>query len=109
MLRTNNKEEMLLNQSKCYVHEKGVSIKDAREHMKAVIREHMKAVIKEKWKMYNKAAYNGAPPFSRAFLELVINLPCSNIFWCRNGDAVVNHYDQIMGDLMNTLDCNPEG
>ncbi|GAB2240236.1 hypothetical protein Droror1_Dr00020754 [Drosera rotundifolia] len=84
-----------------YVHEKGVSIKDARKHMKAV--------IKESWKMYNKAAYNGAPPFSRAFLELVINLPRSTIFLYGNGDAVVNHYDQIIGDLMNMLGCNPEG
>ncbi|GAB2213453.1 hypothetical protein Drorol1_Dr00021497 [Drosera rotundifolia] len=86
---------------KSYVHEKGVSIKDARKHMKAV--------IKENWKMYNKAAYNGAPPFSRAFLELVINLSRSTIFYYGNGDAVVNHSDQIIGDVMNTLGCNPEG
>ncbi|GAB2240836.1 hypothetical protein Droror1_Dr00021354 [Drosera rotundifolia] len=64
----------------CYIHETGASVEDARKHMKSVIQEN--------WKQFNKVAYGDSPPFSKAFLELIANLPrCCTMMYSR-GDGL---------------------
>ncbi|PON54690.1 Squalene/phytoene synthase [Trema orientale] len=82
----------------CYMHEKGVSENDARQHIKSL--------ISETWKQMNEDRV-AKSPFSQAFTETATNIVRMAMLMYQNGDGHGAHQDIYTKDIILSLFVNP--
>ncbi|RZC85098.1 hypothetical protein C5167_047882 [Papaver somniferum] len=81
----------------CYMQEKNVSEKDAREHVKGL--------IMEMWKEMNRSLLDSSP-FDGSFVNLVLNFARTSLFMYQYGDALGSEHSRSIEHVLSLI-VNP--
>ncbi|MCL7027342.1 hypothetical protein MKW94_016227 [Papaver nudicaule] len=81
----------------CYMQERDVSEKDAREHIKAL--------IMDSWKEMNRFLYDSSP-FDRSFVNIVLNFARTSLFMYQYGDGIGEEHSKSIEHVLSLI-VNP--